>query len=345
MYVSRWQGVLLVVALVAVLAWSCTDNKASDDDEGGIVCAQASDCPIGTLCEWRRCRAICASAPDCPAPLHCHPRGVCTECAAQVDCEANTYCFRGRCMDASELDADVRYGVACETLEQCLNGEICRAGRCTPLCQEEADCRPPRGLCHPERFCVQCLKDGDCKEGSACVEGRCESSGEPITCDPACDLTAGEYCNEGLGECQKVRCMSCDKDSDCAAAERCRADRSVNGNRICLLIDASVCPAGYLLDDEKVCRPVALCADVTYSDIAQPCRFAGDRSLNACAKGLRCLYSSRVSFCAPPCTATDDCAEHFPEGCCGSFSGGQAYCHTPDFCAMPGFCDVEEGCP
>jgi hypothetical protein len=330
MHVRRYL-VVPMIALFTALALSACSDQAATGGETGVRCSSDTDCVAGTACEWERCRTTCENSTECPSDLRCHPRGVCAECGAQVDCDANTYCFRGQCLESSELDVDVKFGVPCESDNECLNGEICLNEACTPLCQSDYECRPPRGLCDPENICVQCIDDGDCQIGASCVDSRCESNTDQSACDPACEISVGQYCNEESGDCQTVRCLPCDKDSDCSGAERCLADRAVNGARLCLL-QSKNCPVGYNADDAGICRPVAMCADVEYAGAGEACRFPANENLGACGKDLRCLYNSRVSFCSPDCEATADCLPEFEGGCCDSFTGGQTYCLTQAFC-------------
>jgi len=159
---------LIICLLLTVVLFSC--NGGSDSE--GAACKISPDCPNTQTCVWETCQQSCSTISDCPQNTYCHNRGVCTSCASHMHCDADEICAFGECVTAQ---ADELYGTACVVNENCLNGEICRDGRCTPLCSENKDCRAPRSICQPdEHYCVECLADVNCPDNRSCTDGVCE---------------------------------------------------------------------------------------------------------------------------------------------------------------------------
>ena len=69
--------------------------------------------------------------------------------------------------------------VACRTLGDCLDGDLCVADRCRAQiwCGVDLDC-PVGDLCHSlEQICIPvgvCLSDEDCPLPESCVSGQCQ---------------------------------------------------------------------------------------------------------------------------------------------------------------------------
>lgn len=87
----------------------------------------------------------------------------------------------------------------------------------------------------------------------ACDGGpSCHDIVTPTTCDPACDLTAGEFCNEETDEC--VTYVACDPPA-CNDGEYC------DGMGNCLALPPTcdpTCASGEYCD-EGTCRPTPVC--------------------------------------------------------------------------------------
>lgn len=217
----------------------CTSDAECDD---GVDCT-ADTCTVTTgACRHQVVPALC------PAGSSCHPVRGCEmgrPCATDEDCADGDACTTNeRCdpaarvcvvdpldgdgdgdpprvcggMDCDDSDAEIYAGAAerCNTLDDDCNGivdegadaacgaqEVCSAGEC--VCSPSAtDCCvanvPPR----------TCTPECDITMGEFCNDGTCQVYYR--TCDPACD-TATHFCNPLNGNCENVP-RTCDPTCD-----------------------------------------------------------------------------------------------------------------------------------
>jgi hypothetical protein len=83
----------------------------------------------------------------------------------------------------------------CLGKDDCILGELCIDGACTPGCEGDRDC-PDGRFClvaaAPHGLCAECATAGDCEAGEICLEHFCA-----LPCDLDTDCLAGEVCESG----------------------------------------------------------------------------------------------------------------------------------------------------
>lgn len=127
--------------------------------------------------------------------------------------------FVGAC--AGEVDGESPSSSApaiCTTNQECRGGEACRDGLCRTICSGDADCTGAASRCAVlQGYCVGCLGEDDCEEGSTCEAGQCVEAGAPI-------CIAGQSACSDSGR----RVLTCSSDGRrqletvCEENERCR---------------------------------------------------------------------------------------------------------------------------
>lgn len=180
----------------------CDDCDTDTDCDDALFCNGEETCVDGTCT---------AGTSPCEANEACDEAGDACEptCGDDADCDDGFFCNGAETCDTTTglcVDGDAQCpdnGVFCDGDESCdeatdscvSSGDPCE-GTETPVCDETA------GECMPGTACAddsECEDDGlFCTGTESCVDGFCQSSGDP------CDLDAGETCNEGLNQCDPM---------------------------------------------------------------------------------------------------------------------------------------------
>jgi hypothetical protein len=245
------------------------------------------------------CSALCGADADCPAGTICFPApfefGVFPVCQAIVLCEdAVSTCPDGQTCVAFPHPVDPRFvracgdtpgqspdGAGCGNGDACAGG-LCRNGRCTHVCDSDADCGFPRechtvlegvrpGVTAEITICElpvdRCVTQSECPEGRDCMYadvgageiGLCAARPDAAPADAPCDdaeASASRVCHEG-------RCAPpCSRDAHCPAAQFCVAVPVRDDPEV------RVCLPGVVPPDAAVVEPVADAAAAPLPDAA-----------------------------------------------------------------------------
>lgn len=169
---------------------SGSDAFVPPDDDAGPQpeCTSDDGCPRGFVCAAVNGVPTCVPDPDPPPP------GDGTDCSP---CPAPGECRMGVCIQPTDS------GAFCEFDEECGEGRLCIAGRCTPdpraplPCASDAEC--PTGLtCGSSGTCV-CTHTTDCPIGLVCLDsGLCgPDPDDPDGCVADSECEPGMVCDAG----------------------------------------------------------------------------------------------------------------------------------------------------
>lgn len=228
-------------------------------DVGERCCPELGTCSVGRRCEDDVCCAVPGGGVRCTSP---------DDCCGDSDCVGGACC--------------VLQGSSCRSSAECCGDLLCEGGRCVlPM----DDCGRDGG---------PCCAGGECRSGSVCVAGRCETCGGDgeVCCAPPSECAAGLTCRSG-------RCGAPDPSCGGAGQPCCAGDRCEG---------ALACMAG------TCAMPATECA---YADCAEctrhyPCGWCADTG--RCGVGTSSGPSSgscmRWSWLASQCMGpTDPCAD------------------------------------
>lgn len=90
-------------------------------------------------------------------------------------------------------DPVLQGGVTCEVDTECLGGEVCQAGVCIDVVEDDGGT-------------PACAVDADCAGGQVCSEGACRDATPPVdsrVCSVNSECFGGEFCSEGV--CVPIR--------------------------------------------------------------------------------------------------------------------------------------------
>lgn len=153
---------------------------------------------------------------------------------------------------------------ACDTNEDCAEGELCAQGVCAEPCFTADDCSNTNqgcsGACEglDEPICFfECQANEDCGDGQICnlafcgdaPFGRCEPIQEG-ECSSNEDCAEGEFCNVFAGVCEAL----CESDEDCDEGFLCNSDAGICVASGASCIDDEGCGDGEICVDE-ICVP------------------------------------------------------------------------------------------
>ena len=247
-------------------------NARSACVSDGSVCGGACDgtnrtaCAYpggGTTCRTPSCStgvavltASCNGAGSCPAeqdvscaPFTCGPSACAGNCTVDSDCLAGNYCAAGICTPQAGP------GVACGGVNQCASGQcvdgVCCATACSGQCQA-CDVPGSAGTCTNVIGAPRGARQACASDGSACG-GICDGSSATACAYPAAaTICRGASCSAGAATLQ----AACDGAGRCPARQTQGCNPYVCGPQACLgncvsdpdCASGSFCAAG-------VCQP------------------------------------------------------------------------------------------
>ena len=272
---------LLAASLLVFASAACgTTKTATCDPSTGGCSAGSSDTK----------QAACSTSTDC-ATGHCDPVSfTCVACLKNGDCTtAGTVCFAGSCAA----------GTACSSTVACkASGQVCDAAT---------------------EHCVDCLVEGDCGAGKACLAQKCVAKAACAS-DKDCPIV----CGKEIGIC-----VQCNVSADCASGSWCSDDHSCH---------AATCTAGACSSTGwLLCKP-----DGSGYQAAVNCDDKNACTTDSCDAVKGCVHdnTSDGSVCDDDnaCTAGDACAG----GTC-TVGAKPADCDDKNLCTTDS-CDKAKGC-
>ncbi len=150
--------------------------------------------------------------------------------------------------------------------------------------------------CGGDSDSLECIDNGYCDEGQACIEDVCED----VDCLTSAICDVGEYCNEKTYSCVD----GCLEDADCVAGETCNPD-------------SRTCEAYGCRNTELDCPVGTTCNTGTGDcDDVNVCQSCNQNNVNSCqTPGVTsyCLVWDDPSegWCFPECGAGDTCPSGF----------------------------------
>ena len=199
---------------------ACRERCVNNECPGGLICimdycyedpCDATDCPLGTLCDDGRCIDPCDG-------VMCTD-GVC----AMGECGDDT-CQRTGCPDGQQCVGQVCVDDPCADVD-CPVDQFCRDGLCIRSCATVS--------CALDEQCLdgECIPDPcfgvTCADGEACTEGEC--GGDPCL---GVDCPAGEVCLDGFcggDPCANVACPPAERCELVSGVPQCVADWEGDG--------------------------------------------------------------------------------------------------------------------
>lgn len=154
----------------------------------GTPCELNTECAPPLVCRLGRCRTECRITRDCPIGQSCVRAeegigNVCQvpedDCTLSSQCPGGLVCRAGRCTSVCETVRDCPAGSRCSTDSEGVRGCIDTAGE---GCQRNSDCEPFY-ICGTDRRCrEECITNRDCRDGTLCNMRRtphvCEHPGD-----------------------------------------------------------------------------------------------------------------------------------------------------------------------
>ncbi|KAK3931322.1 Fibrillin-1, partial [Frankliniella fusca] len=212
-------------------AHSCVNNLCR------LPCDDNANCALGERCSDNFCVKVCYGDSNCLTGEVC-VEGTCRPgCSSDVDCEASQVCRGNKCLCGSGFTSTPR---GCKDVDECEQNPCHPSARCTNVpgsylcsCQEGTVGDP-----FLEPGCVkpsECLRNSDCGDTLACVQGRCTDPctagvrcGPNAVCNvfdhvPSCSCPAGNLGdpNDPSVGCFRVECLTSD---DCPSDRLCHLE-------------------------------------------------------------------------------------------------------------------------
>ena len=183
---------------------ACADDGACVDFEsGGRYCLRACVTDFGCPQPGYECKTVGGvSAKQCvPSTGSCEQP---TECGSSSDCDYGERCVAGKCSPGCQDDAE------CGNL-------VCSAFDCVEPCSDENPC-PSGWLCEPTGHCKL---EGGCVEPKDCLEPETYCDVATNQCAPGCLLDFD--CKASAKECVNGKCVpkGCTANYFCAFEEIC----------------------------------------------------------------------------------------------------------------------------
>jgi hypothetical protein len=314
-------------------------------------------CPLGEICEDKRCIEGCAEDEGCPRGEICQPNKCIKGCRVDDDCSGDLICTDDwRCVEPPECT------VATEK-ENCSLEHICgKDDLCVEGCKDDTYCRTNQGrICdNTDKLCVYgCRNDTGCDddeicEGNECIEGCRDDRGERgcedryICENKECVLGCriDDHCGEGKICNEDKECVKgCRNDEGCklgyvcsanlTCVEGCRGDDECDDGKICEkggCIDGcrtdTNCPSG------QVCSPAKQCVDcITKEHCTKREWCVGNDCIPLnweCAKDDHCMSESKPF-----------CEDHMCVECVYKVNCPGGYCSKNNTCVE---CEVDGQC-
>ena len=277
----------------------CSDSTTCADDgvcvdfaSGGRYCLRQCETDFGCPQPEYSCKAI-----DGVNTSQCVPAtGSCvqlTECSVTSDCELGERCLAGKCSPGCQDDAEC-------------GANICSAFDCVPPCSETNPC-PTGWDCEPSGHCKL---EGGCLEPSDCLEAETYCDVNTNLCQPGC-LTDFD-CKSSAKQCTDGKCepKGCTANYFCAFEEVC--DFSTGK---CIPAPGPHCEAGCDPQSETACggKPnwCLSLQDADGNDQGAFC-FVGcsDDPKNLCPQGYQCQEikddtgATQGTICGRDCTVS-----------------------------------------
>jgi hypothetical protein len=214
--------------------WGCLPEEGCAESvyECTNVCL-VTTCDVLTGCECTSSVRSCL-ARSCVVDADCGTRGYCDQTGDEFVCRARETCTETTCehggtcvqegLGISCACVDGYAGPRCETLQQCVAGEVpCDDGVCISeerLCDQAADCAGGEDevncpmACEPDMFTCD---DGECIDGT----WQCDGLEDCASAEDEVDCIAG--CGPGAFTCVDDECIDvswiCDGFEDCSGGE------------------------------------------------------------------------------------------------------------------------------
>ncbi len=184
----------------------------------GPPCTTSADCADGRLCgSDNRCAACVPTDDRCPAAQHCDPTslGCVPGCRSDEGCSASARPDGGSA--PARCDTSRHVCLDCDLDDDCPVRSVCRAGVCTPGCNERRGCGAGEVCCDGTCADVQaslsncgaCGRSCSVSNGVArCMAGECGLA----ACTPGfadCNGMLADGCEASL-QTDPTRCGSCD---------------------------------------------------------------------------------------------------------------------------------------
>jgi hypothetical protein len=257
-------------------------------------------------------------------------------------------------------------GLPCADGGACLDGYVCRLGRCV----DEADAgelvctgeQPPATECDGATGLWKPACTGRaCAPGKFCEKGECkpvvDGPGKPCSVDTDCG-GAPLFCLAPLEAGGGVCTRTCTAGESCPSHATCRTLAATDGSspKLCLPESFMNCP------NEGACSPFSLSCTVLWGRVGANAiavvgcgeRIVGGRAVGdacsitePCANRLCVTPGSGQGFCTTPCRSIDDCGTAGIAGGCGPvrldsqvlpqlcLAGPPTFCKA---CVTPGNC-------
>lgn len=203
-------------------------------------------------------------------------------------------------------------GSECHDDNDCNNG-FCRNGFCISGCQNDKGCpayhRCEKGLCIPN----PCQTTADCKEGTACISGKCVNCTEDTQCGNGY-VCANYVCRKGncrgpedqscvSGQvCREYQCTPCQKHEECGKKRICRTGQCEVGCQ-----DRSDCENRQVCDTStNTCKECLQHVDCIDGKLCDPT----DTKCKECLKNEDCRQGvcDKTSGTCKPCLQDTDCS-------------------------------------
>ncbi|MBO4349681.1 MAG: hypothetical protein J6A01_01890 [Proteobacteria bacterium] len=183
-------------------------------------CDSDSECGENRFCDDGKCRDYeCSDNNGCFSDEICHEHK-CVGCVSDNDCkEEGQHCLKYiHATGKSCGDGCTFSGIEEKNETKCLE------------CTQDSHCPASKPYCDLfDNACVECFKNGDCKDGYSCKSGKCEEMSDEQkekaakkkaeSCSSSADCGDGYFCSYEK-KCEAVA-KKCTSDTDCGNDVKC----------------------------------------------------------------------------------------------------------------------------